>query len=96
VRVLTITLGGRGSITVSAQGDCFETPAFKVRTVDSTGAGDVFHGGYIYGLLERWELEKTVIFASAVAAMKCTKAGGRAGIPRLTEVLKFLSGASSP
>jgi sulfofructose kinase len=96
VKVLTITLGERGSITVSSQGDCFETPAFMVDAVDTTGAGDVFHGGYAYGLLEGWGLEKTVIFASALAAMKCTKAGGRAGIPQLEEVMKFAGEAFPP
>lgn len=66
------------------------TPAFEVETVDTTGAGDVFHGGYIYGLLKGWSLRDTITFASALAAMKCTKIGGRAGIPRLSEVMKFL------
>ncbi len=61
-----------------------------VRTVDTTGAGDVFHGGYIYGLLQGWDIKDTVIFASALAAIKCTKIGGRAGIPQLSEVIEFL------
>ncbi len=90
VKVLTITLGGRGSVTVSSEGEYFQTPAFKIGTVDTTGAGDVFHGGYIYGLLRGWNLGKTLTFASALAALKCTKVGGRAGIPRLDEVAKFI------
>ena len=94
-KVLTITLGAMGSMTVSSQGDLFETPAFTIDVVDTTGAGDVFHGGYAYGLLEGWELEKTVIFASALAALKCTKAGGRAGIAKLAEVMKFMDEATS-
>jgi ribokinase len=65
-------------------------PAFEVDAVDTTGAGDVFHGGYVYGLLRNWGLVRTLTFASACAAMKCTKVGGRAGIPRLEEVLAFL------
>jgi sulfofructose kinase len=94
VKVLTITLGAMGSMTVSSQGDRFVTPAFNVDAVDTTGAGDVFHGGYAYGLLRGWELEMTVAFASALAALKCTKAGGRAGIAKMTEVMKLMGEAS--
>jgi sulfofructose kinase len=89
VRAITVTLGARGSATVCGQ-DFFETPAFPVEAVDTTGAGDVFHGGYIYGLLRGWGMAETVRFASAVAALKCRKIGGRAGIPKLTEVETFL------
>ncbi len=88
-RALTITLGERGSITV-ADGRIIRMPAFKVEAVDTTGAGDVFHGGYIFGLLHGWELERIVRFASAVAAIKCRQMGGRTGIPRLDEVMQFL------
>jgi len=88
-RALTITLGGEGSITV-ANGRIIRVPAFKIKAVDSTGAGDVFHGGYIFGLLHGWDLECVVRFASAVAALKCRHMGGRTGIPRLDEVRQFL------
>lgn len=89
VKALTVTLGEKGSMTVS--GDrIIRMPAFKVEAVDTTGAGDVFHAGYIYGLLQGWDLERVVRFASAVAAIKCKKMGGRAGIPRLSEVMQFL------
>jgi sulfofructose kinase len=87
--VLTVTLGPRGSVTYH-EGGIMEAPAFPVEAVDTTGAGDVFHGGYIYGLLQGWPLKETVRFASALAAMKCTRPGGRAGIPRLWEVMDFL------
>jgi ribokinase len=89
VKVLTVTLGGRGSVT-AAYDRFIETPAFPIDAVDTTGAGDVFHGGYIYGLLQQWDLDRTLIFASAFAALKCRKAGGRAGIPSLAEVRAFL------
>jgi ribokinase len=88
-KALTITLGEKGSMTV-AEGETFAFPAFEVKAVDTTGAGDVFHGGYIFGLIRGWSLRNTVIFASALAAMKCTEVGGRAGIPRLEEAMKFL------
>lgn len=89
-KVLTVTLGNLGSITVSSA-EAFQQPAFQVDAVDTTGAGDVFHGGYLYGLLQGWDLRRTVVFASALAAMKCTKIGGRTGIPGLGEVLGFLA-----
>lgn len=91
VKVLTITLGERGSMTASSDNDYIEIPAFQVYAVDTTGAGDVFHGGYIYGLLNHWSIKETVTFASAAAAIKCTRIGGRHGIPRLSEAKEFLS-----
>lgn len=88
---LTITLGERGSVTFQGQeDDIISVPAFAVRTVDTTGAGDVFHGGYIYGLLKGWDIRETLRFASALAAMKCRSVGGRAGIPGLEAVMEFL------
>ncbi len=87
--ITTITLGARGSVTFAGD-EIISCPAFPVEVVDTTGAGDVFHGGYLHGLLHNRPLKDTIRFASAVAAMKCRKLGGRAGIPRLEEVEKFL------
>ncbi len=87
---VTVTLGERGSVTW-ANGDIIRVPAFQVPVADTTGAGDVFHGGYIYGLIQGWALRESIIFASAVAALKCTRVGGRAGIPTLPEVVQFLA-----
>lgn len=88
--VVTVTLGERGSLTWH-QGKVFHQQAFSVEVVDTTGAGDVFHGAYAYGLLQEWQLEDTVAFASAVAALKCRQVGGRTGIPALGEALAFFS-----
>ena len=89
LKTVTITLGARGSFTFM-DNKYFNVPAFKVDVVDTTGAGDVFHGAYIYGLLQKWSLTDTVKFASAVAALKCRKMGGRAGIPSMDEVVVCL------
>lgn len=89
-RVFTVTLGDRGSLTL-CDGEIISIPAFRVQAVDTTGAGDVFHGGYIAGLLRGLELPDAIRFASAVAALKCTRIGGRAGIPDEAEVLRFLA-----
>jgi sulfofructose kinase len=87
---VTITLGERGSVAFLDTG-VIRIPAFKVQIVDTTGAGDVFHGGFIFGLLRGWRIEDTVRFASATAALKCTRVGGRFGIPTLDETLTFLA-----
>jgi len=92
-KAVTITLGKEGSITLSGD-DLFRTQAFPVDVVDTTGAGDVFHGGYIYGLLQGWGIKAVVRFASAYAALKCRKLGGRAGIPPLKEVEELLDSFS--
>jgi ribokinase len=88
--VVTITLGRQGSVTFR-EGEILTVPAFSVDSVDTTGAGDVFHGGYLFGILRGLDLPDTIRFASAVAALKCTRIGGRTGIPRLAEVLRFLA-----
>ena len=89
--IVGVTMGADGYI-MSWENNILRIPAFEVDVVDTTGAGDVFHGAFVYGLMESWSLEKTAQFASAVAAMKCRKLGGRAGIPTLDEVTEFLKG----
>lgn len=88
-KAVVVTLGEKGAVA-GADGAVFRVPGYKVNVVDTTGAGDVFHGAFIYGLLENWELEKTIQFSNACAALKCTKLGGRAGILTLSEVKNFL------
>ena len=87
--VVALTRGQQGCVC-DAGGRLFQTPAFAVDVVDTTGAGDVFHGAFIFGMMQDWSFEKAAMFASAVAAMKCTKLGGRLGIPTLQEAIAFL------
>jgi sugar/nucleoside kinase (ribokinase family) len=69
----------------------FHQPAFSVDVVDTTGAGDTFHGAYLYACLQStWSPVFRLQFASAVAALKCTQLGGRKGIPTLAETLAFI------
>lgn len=84
-----VTLGKNGCYGGDETGIYYQ-PAFPVSIIDTTGAGDVFHGAFIFGLLNKWHLTENLKFASAVAAMKCTKIGGRLGIPDLQSVKKFL------
>jgi sugar/nucleoside kinase (ribokinase family) len=84
-----VTLGSGGAVFV--EGDQpVRTRAFEVPVRDTTGAGDVFHGAFIFGILNQWDLEKTTRFAHAAAAMKCRELGARRGIPRLEEIEEFL------
>jgi len=75
----TITLGQRGSITYH-RGEIFRTPVYRVKAVDTTGAGDVFHGALIYGIVKKYPIRKALAFASKVAAIKCLDYGGRRGL----------------
>ncbi|STE18991.1 sugar kinase [Citrobacter sp. wls718] len=85
-----VTLGGEGSQWID-EGDLCQQGAFSVNVVDTTGAGDVFHGAMAVALAEKMPTEKAIRFASAVAAMKCTQPGGRAGIPNRAQTESFLS-----
>ena len=87
---VVITLGSEGSIGLNDKG-IFRQAAFPVNAVDTTGAGDVYHGGYIYGLLQGWEMSKCMRFASAAAALKCRKTGAQTGIPGLDAINNFIS-----
>jgi sugar/nucleoside kinase (ribokinase family) len=84
-----ITLGAEGWMYLSSKGSG-EGKAFPVQVVDTTGAGDAFHGGFAYGLARRWDIGRCAEFAAAVAAVKCTKPGGRAGLPSLARTMDFL------
>jgi sulfofructose kinase len=75
-----VTLGP-GGVLALVHGEMHYVPAFRVRAVDSTGAGDIFHAGSIYGLLQGWPAIETLRFAAAAAALKCERLGGRPGIP---------------
>jgi sulfofructose kinase len=83
------TLGVDG-VLAYFRGEYVHSPAFRVECRDTTGAGDAFHGAFIYGLLTELSVEETLRFANAVAALNCTQVGARAGLPTLEEVRSFL------
>ena len=92
-----LTLGEAGSALLY-RGRLVDAPGFPVEVVDTTGAGDVFHGAFLYGLLQGWDARDILVFANAVSALKCTRLGGRSGIPRVDDVHAFLRarGAAIP
>jgi len=94
-RAATVTNGEAGSYTLGADGLGFQQPAFAVQAVDTTGCGDVFHGGYLYGLFRDWSLRRTVRFAAACAALKTRALGGRTAIPNSDEVERLLAAENS-
>jgi sugar/nucleoside kinase (ribokinase family) len=68
--------------------------AYRVPVVDTTGAGDIFHAGFIYGLLQGWPLDRQLDFACAAAALNCMAAGARGGILAVTEIEELMATAS--
>ena len=84
-RLAAATLGEDG--VLAWDGRAFlHRGAYRVPVVDTTGAGDVFHAGFIYGLLQGWDLERQLDFGCAAAALNCTAGGARGGIGTVEEV----------
>ncbi len=77
-----VTLGSKGYVVLD-RGTVIERPAYSVEAVDTTGCGDVFHAGFIYGLIQKWDIDRSLDFAAWAAAKVSLKLGGRAGIPAL-------------
>lgn len=90
-KIVAITMGSEGCLMASGE-QMAHVPAFTVKVVDTTGAGDAFMGGLSYSLLQGWDLEKTGIFANACAALCCTRVGARA-MATLEEVIAFITKA---
>ena len=86
--IVAITMGANGCLLASKD-QIVHVPAFTVKPVDTTGAGDAFMGGLSYGLLQKWDLERVGAFANACAALCCTKVGARA-MSRYNEVVSFI------
>lgn len=87
--IAVVTLGERGAV-VAWDGRAQAVPAFQVDVVDTTGAGDAYHGAFLYALLQDWDVPRMARFASAVGAMNCRAMGGRNALPTLAEVETFM------
>ncbi len=77
-----MTLGADGALALSDDGFHY-SPAFVVNCVDTTGAGDVFHGALCYAVLEQYPLDRALEFSNAMAALNCKAMGARGGIQPL-------------
>lgn len=91
---LTAATLGEGGVVAWDGTAMYSEAAYKVPAVDTTGAGDVFHAGFIYGLLQGWEMGRRLDFACAAAALNCMSVGARGGI-QTVETIEALM-ASGP
>ncbi len=89
VAIVAVQAGNEGDLIVTREQEFF-LPRLPVHTVDTTGAGDAFAGALAVALSEGWELEEAGHFASAAAALKTTKLGAQAGLPRREDVMSLL------
>jgi sulfofructose kinase len=92
MRVAAMTLGAHGALARTG-GRFVYSPAFVVNCVDTTGAGDVFHGAFCYAVLEGMPIRETLDLANALAALNCTELGARGGIRPLGDALALMSRA---
>lgn len=87
-RLIAATLGRLG--VIAWEGSRFILcPAFRVRAIDTTGAGDIFHGAFIYGLAHHWPIREILEFSCAAAAINCMAPGARGRIATLTEIAEL-------
>lgn len=86
-----VTWGEKGSWFATSDGEEFHVPSYKVDVIDTTGAGDVFHGAFAFGLSTCRDAQQCAHLASAVAAIKCKKLGGRVGIPSFKQAENLIN-----
>jgi sulfofructose kinase len=89
-RLTAATLGEEG--VLAWDGEKFHyARAYQIEPVDTTGAGDIFHAGFIYGLLQGWPMQKQLEFACAAAALNCTGMGARGGIESVENIERLMT-----
>jgi ribokinase len=86
-QVVGVTRGAKGYVAL-AGGRKIERPAYPAEAIDTTGCGDVFHAGFTYGVVQGWDVEKSLDCGAWSAAMVSRRLGGRAGIPTREELQK--------
>ena len=89
-RLTAATLGTGGVLAWDGE-QLHHARAYRVPVADTTGAGDIFHAGFIYGLLQQWSLQRQLDFACAAAALNCSGAGARGGIQAVTVIESLLA-----
>jgi sulfofructose kinase len=94
MRVAAMTLGG-GGVLAYTEGQFHYAPGFQVNCVDTTGAGDVFHGAFCYSVLQQMPIAEALEFSNAMAALNCTAPGARGHIATKEEAFRFLHSAAA-
>jgi sulfofructose kinase len=89
-RTVAATVGEEGSAGLAEDGSLVVAPAFRVDVADSTGAGDVFHGAFLFALLQGQGMRDALLFANAAAALSCRAVGGHPGCPTPEHVQALL------
>jgi sugar/nucleoside kinase (ribokinase family) len=87
-KTVIITMGEYGCAVCNRESFAIHSPP-RVNVIDTLGAGDIFRGGFAFGVLNGWDLDRTVQFANMVAAMQCTKLGNSTAIPTKQEINTF-------
>ena len=89
MKVAAMTLGAHGALAL-AEGRYVYSPAFVVNCVDTTGAGDVFHGAFCYAILQSMSIRDALEFSNAMAALNCTALGARGGLATVEQAKALL------
>jgi sulfofructose kinase len=92
MRVAAMTLGAEGSLA-RVEDRFLYSPGFVVNCIDTTGAGDVFHGAFCYSVIESMPVREALEFSNAMAALNCTALGARGHISGVAEARAFMSNA---
>lgn len=85
---IIVTLGAKGSL-YEQDGEILHQSTYKVNSIDSTGAGDIFHGAFAYGITQSYDVIKTIKISSIAAALSVEKIGGRVAIPSIERVIEL-------
>lgn len=88
-RIAVIKMGGKGAAAITKDSTCM-VDSFPVKAVDTTGAGDSFNAGFIYGFLKRASMKQCLQYANACGALSVTAYGGNTAFPEETKLMEFL------
>jgi sulfofructose kinase len=91
MRLAAMTLGAAGSLA-RVEGRFLYSPGFVVDSIDTTGAGDVFHGAFCYAVIESMPVDEALEFSNAMAALNCTALGARGHIASVGEARALMRG----
>jgi ribokinase len=87
IEIVCCTLGEKGCVAIF-NNKYYVSKSIKIKAIDTTGAGDVFHGGFIFGIIKNWDIKKILNFANYVAGKSCLSLGGTYSIPKIDDIPK--------